>query len=220
MANTKSAKVISVNINELKPAKYNPRKDLKPGDAEYQKILASIEEFGYVLYIVVNKDLTVIGGHQRLKVMKDLGYSDIEVTQVDVNKKKEKALNLALNKIEGAWDYDMLGAVIRELDGDGFNFDVTGFSAAEITAFTEPIDNNFSFDLGDGGAPVDTPDSDDNSDPDDMVNVEGDKAGGRFIIYIGFASQERATEFLEYLGETDLKWNSDNKRLDGDVINF
>ena len=63
-----------INIQKLKPAKYNPRIDLQPGDKEYQKIKKSIETFGYVEPIIVNKDMTVIGGHQRLKVLKELGY--------------------------------------------------------------------------------------------------------------------------------------------------
>lgn len=92
----KQLKHIAVNINDLKPAAYNPREELHPGDPEYENIKNSIQEFGYADAIVVNKDLTVIGGHQRLNVLKDLGYSEIEVAQVDLTKKQEKALNVAL----------------------------------------------------------------------------------------------------------------------------
>ena len=53
-----------INIEELKAAEYNPRKDLQPEDEEYQKIKRSILEFGYVAPVIVNSDLTVIGGHQ------------------------------------------------------------------------------------------------------------------------------------------------------------
>ena len=60
-----------VFISELKPAKYNPRKDLQPNDPEYQQIKRSIEEFGYVDPVIINSDNTVIGGHQRLKVLKE-----------------------------------------------------------------------------------------------------------------------------------------------------
>lgn len=127
-----SAKVIKTHIDKLKLAKYNPRKDLKPSDKEYQKLKASIEEFGYVLFIVVNKDLTVIGGHQRIKVMKELGYTDIEVTQVDLDKTREKALNLALNKIDGIWDMEMLSGVIRDIQDGGFDISITGFDDIQI----------------------------------------------------------------------------------------
>lgn len=68
-----------IEITKLKPAEYNPRKDLKPEDEEYQKIKKSIIEFGYVAPIIVNSDMTVIGGHQRLKVLKELGYKETDI---------------------------------------------------------------------------------------------------------------------------------------------
>lgn len=62
-----------ISVGELKSASYNPRKDLKPGDAEYEKLKRSIQEFGYVEPVIWNKRTgTVVGGHQRIKVMKDL----------------------------------------------------------------------------------------------------------------------------------------------------
>ena len=60
-------------LADLKAAEYNPRKALTPDDAEYQKIRRSIEEFGYVDPIIINEDGTIIGGHQRATVLKDLG---------------------------------------------------------------------------------------------------------------------------------------------------
>ena len=50
-------------VDALRPAAYNPRKKLKAGDKEYEKIKNSILEFGYVEPIIVNYDMTVIGGH-------------------------------------------------------------------------------------------------------------------------------------------------------------
>ena len=70
----KQLKHILISIDKLKPAKYNPRVELQPGDEEYEKIKNSIEKFGYAESLVVNKDLTVISGHQRLNVLKNLGY--------------------------------------------------------------------------------------------------------------------------------------------------
>lgn len=72
-----------LKINDLKPAAYNPRKALKPGDKEYEKIKKSISEFGYVDPVIVNDDMTVIGGHQRLTVLKDLGYTEIDCVVID-----------------------------------------------------------------------------------------------------------------------------------------
>ena len=67
-------KIESLKLSDLNPAKYNPRKELKPGDAEFEKLKRSIEQFGYVELIVVNEatGFTVISGHQRLSVLKAL----------------------------------------------------------------------------------------------------------------------------------------------------
>lgn len=121
----------SINIEELKPAEYNPRLDLKPGDKEFEKIRKSIQEFGYVDPVIINKDGTIIGGHQRYKVLKDMGYTEIQCVVVDVDKDKEKALNIALNKISGDWDKDKLKVLLKELQGIGLA-DITGFDIAEL----------------------------------------------------------------------------------------
>ena len=90
-------------VDALRPAAYNPRKTLKAGDKEYEKIKNSILEFGYVEPIIVNYDMTVIGGHQRLTVLKDLGYTEVQCVVVHIeDEHKVKALNIALNKITGA----------------------------------------------------------------------------------------------------------------------
>jgi ParB-like chromosome segregation protein Spo0J len=96
------------NVSDLIPAKYNPRKDLKPGDKEYEKIKNSITEFGYVDPIIINSDNTIIGGHQRLKVLRDLGYTEVDCVVIEIDKTKEKALNIALNKISGEWNVELL----------------------------------------------------------------------------------------------------------------
>ena len=81
-------KIQKVKISELREAEYNPRIDLKPGDAEFEKIRKSIEEFGFVEPIIINSDMTIIGGHQRYKVLKELGYDEIECSVVNLNKTK------------------------------------------------------------------------------------------------------------------------------------
>lgn len=121
-----------INILKLKPSEYNPRKDLKPEDEEYKKIKNSILEFGYVLPIIINSDMTVIGGHQRLKVLKELGYEQIQCIIVNLDKNKEKALNLALNKISGEWDDEKLEQILAELKETDIDMNITGFSNDEI----------------------------------------------------------------------------------------
>jgi hypothetical protein len=128
-----------VFISELKPAKYNPRKDLQPNDPEYQRIKRSIEEFGYVDPVIINSDNTVIGGHQRVKVLKELGNTQIDVIQIEIPKNKEKALNVALNKISGEWDMDRLTVLLDELKNDGL-LDITGFDEKEFAALKADLE--------------------------------------------------------------------------------
>ena len=119
-------------IEELKAAPYNPRKNLKPGDKEYEKLKRSIEEFGYVEPVIWNKRTgMVVGGHQRLKVIKDLGYTEVDCVIVDLDEKKERALNVALNKISGEWDNEMLANLLKDLDKSGYDITLTGFDMAE-----------------------------------------------------------------------------------------
>lgn len=130
----------TIKVNELKPAEYNPRKDLQPTDPEYKKIKRSIEEFGYVEPIIVNYDNTIIGGHQRLKVLKDLGYKEIDVIQINISKTKEKALNVALNKISGEWDYDALERLLDELKDEDFDLGITGFDLDDVKVEPLPLE--------------------------------------------------------------------------------
>lgn len=120
-------------LTDLIPADYNPRKDLQPGDAEYEKLKRSVETFGYVEPIIWNKQTgRIVGGHQRLKVMEDLGYQEIECVIIDFDETQEKALNVALNKISGSWDEDKLMTLITDLEGSDFDVSLTGFDVAEL----------------------------------------------------------------------------------------
>ena len=128
----KMAELKMLPVSVLKPAEYNPRKKLNKGDKEYKKIENSIREFGFADPLVVNADMTIIGGHQRLTVAIDLGYTEVPCAVVDVDKTREKALNIALNKITGAWDDQMLADLLKDLENVNFNLEFTGFEAPEI----------------------------------------------------------------------------------------
>ena len=129
-------------LEELRPATYNPRKKLKPGDKEYEKIKNSIQEFGYVEPIIVNYDMTVIGGHQRLTVLRDLGYTEAQCVVLHIeDENKVKALNIALNKITGAWNEQLLADLLVDLQSVDFNMDLTGFEAPEIEQLFSKVHN-------------------------------------------------------------------------------
>lgn len=124
-----------VSAARLNPAAYNPRRDLKPGDKDYEKLKRSIEEFGFVEPVVWNKATgNVVGGHQRLKVLLDMGETEIDCVVVDLDPQKEKALNLALNRIQGGWDESKLAELMADLDASSFDVSFTGFDAEEIDA--------------------------------------------------------------------------------------
>ncbi|SHF43840.1 site-specific DNA-methyltransferase, partial [Caloramator proteoclasticus] len=125
--------VKKIAVDKINPAKYNPRKKLKPGEAEYEKLKRSIKEFGYVEPIIWNQRTgNIVGGHQRFTVLKNEGYKEVDCVVVDLGEQEEKALNIALNKIHGDWDLPLLKDLLEELDKSMFDVSLTGFEAAEI----------------------------------------------------------------------------------------
>ncbi|MCL5072485.1 MAG: ParB N-terminal domain-containing protein [Actinobacteria bacterium] len=122
-----------LKISQIKQAKYNPRLDLQPGDVEYEKIKRSILEFDLVEPLVWNKQTgNLVGGHQRLKVLQELGKNEVEVAIVDLPQSREKALNVALNKVQGGWDFTKLKDLLQEIDTGEFDIGITGFDENEI----------------------------------------------------------------------------------------
>lgn len=132
--------IVKMKIGDLNPAPYNPRIALEPGMPEYEKLKNSIEEFGFVETPVFNEFTGyIVGGHQRITVAKALGYKEIEVSIVNISDPvKEKALNIALNKVDGLWDDDKLAELLKELDQDASL--LTGFDDKEITGLIEAFD--------------------------------------------------------------------------------
>src|SRR2546422_3176153 len=88
-----------IAIADIKPATYNPRKDLKPGDSEYEKLRAVIDRFDLVEPLVWNRRSGhLVGGHQRLKILKARGDATVQAVVVDLDEAEERALNVALNR--------------------------------------------------------------------------------------------------------------------------
>lgn len=126
---------------QLKAADYNPRRDLQPEDAEYQKLRRSIETFGYIEPIIWNERTgRVVGGHQRLKVLLEQGAEDIEAVVVDLEEKDEKILNVLLNKVKGRWDIGKLAELLQQLDETG-DMEITGFEDWELQSLLMQYDH-------------------------------------------------------------------------------
>jgi ParB-like chromosome segregation protein Spo0J len=120
-------------IDALKPAPYNPRIELKPGMAGYDRLARSLDEFDLVQPIVWNEQTGhVVGGHQRLAVLKARGVTEVPAVVVSLSIEREMALNVALNNaaVGGEWDPARLVDVLAELDGrPDFDATLTGFDA-------------------------------------------------------------------------------------------
>lgn len=129
-----------MKLADLKPADYNPRIELTPGMDEYEKLKQSITEFGFIDPPIFNKRTgNLVGGHQRVAVAKDLGLcEEIEVSVVDLPLYKEKALNVALNKISGYWDEEKLSDLLRSLESEVL--ELTGFSQNELDDLLKNMD--------------------------------------------------------------------------------
>jgi len=145
-------KIQKIPIAKINPAPYNPRIDLKPGDPEYEKLKRSIINFGYVEPLVWNeKTGNLVGGHQRFKILIEEGFTEVEVSVVNLSLDEEKVLNIALNKIKGNWDEDKLAKVLEDIKAN-VDIDVTlsGFDIPEIDQVfdrvNETLEDEFDFD--------------------------------------------------------------------------
>ena len=102
-------KVIEVPLQDLKEAEYNPR---QMTEKQVKDLTESIKQFGLVDPIIVNnhkgRKNVVVGGHQRLKIASILGLKTIPVVYVNLDEKRERELNLRLNRNLGEWDYNLL----------------------------------------------------------------------------------------------------------------
>jgi len=130
-------------IGQLQPAPYNPRKVLSPKSPAYKKLKASLAEFGLVEPLVWN-EMTgrVVGGHARLRILKELGVAEVPVSVVRLDENREKALNVVLNNQEaqGRYDAAKLAELLAELE-ELPELEMTGFDASTLaTLRMEPAD--------------------------------------------------------------------------------
>lgn len=118
-----------VKITDITPSDYNPR---TISDHDFKALKRSLEKFGQSHPIICNKNMAIVGGHMTAKAAKELGWEFINISIPDkqIPKNKEKALNLALNRIHGDWDYDRLEGILAGLNSE--DIELTGFDEDEI----------------------------------------------------------------------------------------
>ncbi len=150
-----------IPVGQINPAPYNPRQDLKPGDPAYEKLKQSLSQFGYVEPLVWNRRTGhLVGGHQRFKILLERGVQEADVSVVDLPLEQEKALNIALNKIQGDWDDAKLATLLAELAQiPEFDVGLTGFEPYEITDLLDQQKElqEDDFDVDAAVAAIDTP---------------------------------------------------------------
>ncbi len=170
-----------MKLEDIRPADYNPRKALKPGDDEYEALKNSLDRFDLVEPLVLNKTTgNLVSGHQRLTVLKDKGKTEAEVVLIEVDEEQEKLLNIAINKIDGEWDYKKLEELFDEIDADDIQY--TGFTAEELLSMfgEEEYDTD------------DYEETDDDAD-EETEPVERQKP---FHVFISFPTKEAAEKWL------------------------
>jgi hypothetical protein len=129
-------KINKVKIAELKQAEYNPRQITK---RQYEDLKKSLEKFGLVDPIIINSDNTVIGGHQRLRIVTELGATEVPTVRLNLSKEDERELNIRLNKNTGEFNLDLLANHfdMEELKDWGFKDIEFGLNIDKINATDE-----------------------------------------------------------------------------------
>ena len=187
------AKFEVLQLADLVTPPYNPRVDMEPDSPEYKALRRSLEQHQLVEPPVVNlHNMRCIGGNQRVAVMLALGMTEVLCSVIDQpDESKEKKLCLALNRIDGRWDTDKLGDLLR--DDDVLEYE-TGFDAEEVRVYRLLEDARVPDDDGDypGDDPEDDePEPEDDEPPEDEGDTgEGDEEPrlGSTLIKIGHLS--------------------------------
>jgi len=139
MKTTQQVQIQQVPIGELRPDPANPR---RINDVELEALTRSIREFGLVDPIIARReDKTVIGGHQRLLAARRLGYPTVPVVFLDLSAEQARLLNLALNRISGSWDQELLARLVAELNSvPGVDLTLSGFEEDELKKLLKSLD--------------------------------------------------------------------------------
>ena len=129
--------VREIPLDLLKPYEKNAKKH---SNAQIRKIANSIEEFGFLNPVLIDKDYNVIAGHGRIMAMKLLGKAEVPCLFVEgMTEAQRRAYVLADNKLTelGEWDKDLVSSELEELKNIGFDLNLTGFSIDDIVITDE-----------------------------------------------------------------------------------
>lgn len=192
-----------IKLADVKPAAYNPRRQLKPGEKEYEALKASISRWSLVEPLVVNlRTGNLVGGHQRYNVLLDLGHTEAEAAVVDLDEKQEKLLNVALNRIEGQWDYEKLQDLFEEFSAE--DIFATGYSDGELKTLFGGEDEDPTDLYQDDPEPEEDDDVEDpaawQDDEEDEEDEDPDFLGASWVVTLTFRSSRDAQRWIDRMG--------------------
>jgi len=134
-----ATEIEQADLESLRPDPANPR---RMSDAELEALTRSLREFGFVVPVIARReDNVVIGGHQRLLAARRLGMKTVPVIFLDLTWEQARVLNLALNKISGSWDDELLARLLADLQAVGdLDLSLSGFREDELDSFLKSLD--------------------------------------------------------------------------------
>src|SRR6266568_4506743 len=138
MTATSDLQIVQVPIDELHPDPANPR---KISDTELDNLTRSMREFGFLQPVIArHDDHIVVGGHQRLVAARRIGLKTVPTIFVDLSPEQSHLLNLALNKLSGDWDDQLLARMLADLQANAVDLEVSGFGADEINRLLKGLE--------------------------------------------------------------------------------
>lgn len=234
MANNtiKSHKTTEVSLSTIQYSPYNPRRITAH---EIEKLKKSIQTFGLVDPLIVNKrNNQVVGGNQRLKCLKELGVEKVNVIFVDLDDSKEKALNVALNKIGGEFDFDKLKELMVDLDD--IDRTLSGFDLNEIDVLIGSLDFKFpekqpekkcvrkeekpaedSEEAEDDDFSEDYDEDEDSEVEEKAPKKDNDSSkdgdGVSYVVYLSFTTKKTAENWLNENGFADKSFKKNTRTM-------
>ena len=133
--------IVYKKLEDLKPYENNPRYN----DEAVQYVAKSIEDFGFKVPIVIDKNGTIVAGHTRYKASLELGLKEVPcIIADDLDEDQIKAFRLVDNKVneKSEWNYELLDEELNDLDIDLslYGFDTFDFDNEEVANTSAELD--------------------------------------------------------------------------------
>lgn len=130
----------NVKIDKLKPYENNARTH---SDEQVEKIMRSIEEFGFINPVLIDGDYGIIAGHGRVMGAKRLGMTEVPCLFIeDLTEAQKRAYILADNKLalDAGWDDEILKQELKALDDMNFDITIAGFDLEDLDFNVEDVE--------------------------------------------------------------------------------